>query len=160
MASTILGKVALTPRGEYSAQATYERLDVVRYERGSWLVLSPCTGQTPAEGVYYTLLAGAGAEGLVPSRSVPYAPSVSVAANTMTSIGTLTGACAITLGEGVEGYDNEWGFIIEQGETAQTLTLPSVAWGLGIAPSFAANSVTQCRLYYISDTLCGEWVCA
>lgn len=93
----------------------------------------------------------------MPKASIPYAPTITVAANTMSNIATLTGAITITLGDGIEDYDNEWDFVIEQGATAQTITLPAVVWGMGIAPTFAANSVTIVRLYYIGDTLRGEW---
>ena len=57
------GKVALTPRGEYSSTATYEELDVVRYEGSSYVVNKPCSGITPVEGEYYTLLAEKGEPG-------------------------------------------------------------------------------------------------
>lgn len=93
----------------------------------------------------------------MPKASIPYAPSVTVAANTLTTIGTLTGACTVTLGSGDAAYDNEWGFAITQGAEAKTLTLPEVVWTLGIAPLFAANTTTVCRLYYIGETLHGVW---
>jgi len=58
-----IGKVALTPKGEYSPSAQYEELDVVRYEGSSYTVKKPCSGVTPAEGEYYTLLAEKGNDG-------------------------------------------------------------------------------------------------
>ena len=64
MSKTVtIGKVALTPRGEYSSTATYEELDVVRYEGSSYVVNKPCSGITPVEGEYYTLLAEKGEPG-------------------------------------------------------------------------------------------------
>lgn len=99
-----------------------------------------------------------GYSGLVPKVSVNYAAMVEVASNTMTAIGTLTGAVDIFLGEPINGYDNEWDFTITQGETAQDVALPTIAWGLGIAPAFPPSTTTLCRLYYVGETLCGEWV--
>ena len=58
-----LGKVALTPKGEWNATTTYERLDVVSYQGSSYTVLKECIGQTPSEGEYYSLLASKGAKG-------------------------------------------------------------------------------------------------
>lgn len=58
-----LGKVALTPKGEWNAATTYERLDVVSYQGSSYTVLKECIGQTPSEGEYYSLLASKGAKG-------------------------------------------------------------------------------------------------
>ncbi len=65
----------------------------------------------------------------------------------------------VYLKEGVEGYDNEWGMTVIQGETAVPVNCGTAPhWGLGIAPTFAANTTTVCRFYYVGDTLCGEWV--
>ena len=64
MSKTVtIGKVALTPRREYSSTATYEELDVVRYEGSSYVVNKPCSGITPVEGEYYTLMAEKGTKG-------------------------------------------------------------------------------------------------
>lgn len=62
------------------------------------------------------------------------------------------------LGDPIEGFDNEWDLQLTQGETAYQIALPVICWGLGVAPTFAANTTTVCRLYKIGDTLCGEWV--
>lgn len=58
-----LGKVALTPKGEWSAGTTYERLDMISYQGSSYTVLKECKGITPSEGEYYSLLALKGAKG-------------------------------------------------------------------------------------------------
>lgn len=59
-----LGRVSLNPRGEYSAAATYNRLDIVSYEGASYLVLADgTTGVTPAAGSSYMLLAEQGGKG-------------------------------------------------------------------------------------------------
>ena len=64
MSKTVtIGKVALTPKGEYSSTAMYEELDVVRYEGSSYVVNKPCSGITPVEGEYYTLMAEKGTKG-------------------------------------------------------------------------------------------------
>jgi len=66
----------------------------------------------------------------------------------------------VTLGAGVSGYDNEWDVIIPMPNPVVTLTLPTVSWGQGYAPTFAAGTTTIIRLYYVGATLCGEWVTA
>ncbi len=63
-----------------------------------------------------------------------------------------------TLGEGVAGYDNEWGLTLTMGDNARPIYLPATRWPLGVAPTLAANTTTIIRWYYVSDTLCGEWV--
>ena len=64
MSKTVtIGKVALTPKGEYSSTASYEELDVVRYEGSSYVVNKACSGITPVDGEYYTLMAEKGTKG-------------------------------------------------------------------------------------------------
>ena len=93
-----------------------------------------------------------------PLSDVDYAENVVAQANRMTNISTLTGNINISLGDAVSGYDNEWDFAVTQGDNAYDVALPTVNWGFGVAPSFSANTTTVCRLYYIGNTLCGEWV--
>ncbi len=98
-----------------------------------------------------------GASGLLPLTEVPYAPSVTAAANTVTRIGKTEGALALTLGTAVSSYDNEWVFVITQGETAYDIVLPVIHWPLGIAPTFSENSTTKVHLFYVGDLLYGVW---
>lgn len=63
MATTNLGKVAVVPRGEYSPNTQYERLDIVQYAGSSYLVIDDVLGVTPVEGGYYSLLASRGLAG-------------------------------------------------------------------------------------------------
>lgn len=58
-----LGKVALTPKGEWNTATTYERLDVVSYDGSSYTVLKECQGVVPVEGEFYSLLAMKGEKG-------------------------------------------------------------------------------------------------
>jgi len=44
MANTGLGKVAITPKGDYNELTQHTVLDAVRYEGSSWIVLQNCTG--------------------------------------------------------------------------------------------------------------------
>lgn len=56
-----LGKVALTPRGEYNPAEQYGALDIVTYEGGSYLVLVSLSGVVPtADNENYMLLAKGG----------------------------------------------------------------------------------------------------
>ena len=59
-----LGKIILSPKGTYSASATYNYLDIVRYDSKSWICKKyNTTGVTPAEGQYWTVLAEDGSVG-------------------------------------------------------------------------------------------------
>lgn len=99
-----------------------------------------------------------GYSGLVPAVSISWAAEVTVPANTKSSIATLEGATTITLGEPVEGYDNEWPFVVAQGETAYDIVLPVIEWHGGYAPVFGANSRTEVRLWDDGDVLKGVWL--
>ena len=63
MAKQILGKIVITPKGEYDSTKTYERLDSISYNGNSYIVLKEVSGITPEEGDYYTLLAQRGGIG-------------------------------------------------------------------------------------------------
>lgn len=63
MPRTILGKVSLTPKGEYSPDTAYTALDVVSYGGNSWLALQDVTGVAPVEGENWMLLAQKGDQG-------------------------------------------------------------------------------------------------
>ena len=60
MTTTNLGKVAVVPKGEYSSAVQYERLDIVQYERSSYLVKQAVIGVAPTDGAIYALLASKG----------------------------------------------------------------------------------------------------
>ena len=51
-----LGKIVLKPRGDYSASAIYLQLDWVRYNGGVWVCKQECSGITPVEGNYWSLM--------------------------------------------------------------------------------------------------------
>lgn len=64
MASTVLGKVTCVPRGNYSESATYEVLDIVGLDGGSYMALQTVTGVTPGDdGVNWMQLSGPGLPG-------------------------------------------------------------------------------------------------
>ena len=65
MASTNLGKVVITPKGEYVPETVYNKLDLVRFEGSSFLVLQDgVVGVTPSDdGQKYSLLAQKGDTG-------------------------------------------------------------------------------------------------
>lgn len=63
MATKILGKVALTPKGEYSNATTYQSLDLITYNGGSYLALKETTGNLPTNNEYWQLIAEKGQDG-------------------------------------------------------------------------------------------------
>ena len=66
-----LGKVSLTPKGEFAPSETYYRLDVVTRNGSSYVVkIESCTGITPPNDSAYQLLAQAGVD---PQVEITYA---------------------------------------------------------------------------------------
>lgn len=63
MATTNLGRIALIPKGEWIAGATYKRLDVVRYGTGSFICLTLTTSD-PTNNTDWQLLASDGPQGV------------------------------------------------------------------------------------------------
>ena len=64
MPNTVLGKVTCVPRGDYSASATYEVLDIAGYQGGSYMALKTVTGIAPSnDGVNWMQLSGPGLPG-------------------------------------------------------------------------------------------------
>ena len=58
------GKVAMTPRGIYNEETTYEYLDIVLYGMSSWVAKKVTTGNPPEEGEYWQKIA-AGTEEII-----------------------------------------------------------------------------------------------
>lgn len=56
MVTTVLGKVAVTPKGEWSSTVTYEKLDVVSYNGSSYLSVRTVPAATPLSNTNYWLL--------------------------------------------------------------------------------------------------------
>lgn len=160
MPKTNLGKVAVNYRGRYDKAAVYTRLDAVQYGGSTWMALREVTGIAPADGEDWCVLAVRGASGALPVTDTAYAPEITLAAMTVTRIAPLTGAVSLFLGEAgpeYDGYETEWVAVIEQGEAAQDVVLPEVAWEQEVAPSFLAGSVTEVRMWYAGDVLKGVW---
>lgn len=63
MATKILGKVAITPKGEYNNATTYQSLDLITYEGGSYLALKETIGNLPTNNEYWQLIAEKGQDG-------------------------------------------------------------------------------------------------
>lgn len=52
----IAGKVAITPKGNWSASTAYQKLDLVYYNNGSYVAIQPSTGITPTNTAYWMLV--------------------------------------------------------------------------------------------------------
>lgn len=77
MPNTVLGKVSVVPRGDYSASTTYYALDIVGYNGGSYLAMKEVTGIEPSnDQVNWMQLSGPGLPGV---DGVTFTPSVSEA---------------------------------------------------------------------------------
>lgn len=77
MPSQVLGKVSVTPKGDYNAGTTYYALDIVGYEGGSYLAMKEVTGIEPSnDQVNWMQLSGPGLPG---ADGVTFTPSVSEA---------------------------------------------------------------------------------
>ena len=77
MPNTVLGKVSVVPKGDYSASTTYYALDIVGYNGGSYLAMQQVTGVTPSnDQTNWMQLSGPGLPGV---DGVTFTPSVSEA---------------------------------------------------------------------------------
>lgn len=75
MPSQVLGKVSVTPRGDYNAGTTYYALDIAGYQGGSYLAMKEVTGVTPSnDQVNWMQISGPGLPG---ADGVTFTPSVS-----------------------------------------------------------------------------------
>lgn len=72
-----IGKVALTPKGEYNSSSQYEPLDVMTHSGKAYVVLSDVKGVTPSnDGVNYQLLVS---DGYTPKKGTDYWTDADVA---------------------------------------------------------------------------------
>lgn len=58
-----LGKVAISPKGVYDVDTSYDPLDLIQYNGSAYLVKKPVTGITPSDGEDYMLLVQKGMDG-------------------------------------------------------------------------------------------------
>lgn len=80
MPNTVLGKVSMVPRGDYSASETYYALDIVGYGGGSYVAMKEVTGVTPSnDQINWMQLSGPGRPGENGTNGVTFTPSVSEA---------------------------------------------------------------------------------
>lgn len=63
MDSVNLGRVSLSPKGEYSPDVSYEFLDLISYQGSAYIVLKNVIGITPEDGNDYMLLVSKGDKG-------------------------------------------------------------------------------------------------
>jgi len=47
------GRILIIPKGDYDANSTYEKLDLVKYKGTSWLAKKTATGVEPVEGEFW-----------------------------------------------------------------------------------------------------------
>lgn len=72
MPNTVLGKVSVVPKGDYSASTTYYALDIVGYNGGSYLAMQEVTGVTPSnDQTNWMQLSGPGLPGEQGPQGVP-----------------------------------------------------------------------------------------
>lgn len=57
MAKSIIGKVAITPKGDYSNTTQYKKLDVVTFEGSSYVCIKDCQGIATTNTEYWQLMA-------------------------------------------------------------------------------------------------------
>lgn len=63
MATKILGKVAIMPKGEFNELTEYQVLDLVTYQGSSYISLQKTTGNLPTDEEYWQLVAEKGDKG-------------------------------------------------------------------------------------------------
>lgn len=78
MATQILGRVGVVPKGEYDGLTQYKKLDIVTYNGQSYIAKQDSQGNAPTNILYWQLLAEKGADGQdgedgkTPVRGVDY----------------------------------------------------------------------------------------
>lgn len=58
-----IGKISITPRGEYDSSTQYSELDIVTYEGSTYIVKKDALGILPTDESYFQLLAKKGNDG-------------------------------------------------------------------------------------------------
>lgn len=149
-----LGKVAITPKGEFNELTTYQKLDVVTYLGSSYISLQESTGNLPTNETYFQKIAQKGfdgepgkdgingidgKDGLNGTNGVDGKDGISVSSITQTTTSTESGGTNVittTLSDGTtstfsvmngfEGAQGENGKDGTNGEDGATFT-PSVS---------------------------------
>lgn len=92
MARTDLGRAIMVLRGEYSAVAPYEKLDVVKYGNSSYVALRDTIGHAPNDANYWMQLAYV-------DTAIAAANTATGSANAATTAATNAAAAANTAAE-------------------------------------------------------------
>lgn len=79
------GRVAMVPKGEWSASTAYVRLDVVSYHGSSYVCKQDCTGQNPSTATGYWQLLSSGLDPTVDTISAKHYEGSTVTAETSIS---------------------------------------------------------------------------
>lgn len=129
MANYRVGRVGIVPQGAYSATKTYEPLDLVEYNGGSYVNKSGCTGVAPTDTAHWQVSAQKGSDGAVPlplAMSQVSGLSDALAAKLDKAGGTVTGTLAVS--STAEAVSQTTGALV-------------VAGGLGVGDDIYANRV-------------------
>lgn len=116
MSTTILdlGPVRPVHKGAWSNTATYELLNIVTYNGGSWMMVGTAAytvGTTPAEGSTWALIAEKGSDATVPEATTSVvgkarfatASEVATGTSTTTMLSPSTGADIASTGRTITG---------------------------------------------------------
>ena len=161
MPNTDLGKVSCTPRGQYSETGSYEVLDIVGYQGGSFLAMKNAPAGPPTDDrVNWMQLAAQGGEG-VPGAAAGFGtvtatadntssetPSVNVQSSGPDTAKNFTFAFTGLKGNPGETPDIEIGTVntLEPGQDATaeiTGTTPNLSLSLGIPKGQPGTSVSR-----------------
>ena len=123
--STNLGKVATTPKGEYSNETTYIRLDIVSYNGSSYVCLKESVGNLPTNTEYWQLIASKGD----------------------------TGAKGQDGKDGQDGYTPIKGVDYFTQEDIASLNIPSKTSDITNDSGFITNSVNNLVNYYLKNEI-------
>ena len=158
MANTTLGKVCVTPKGEFDASVTYEALDVIRHESASYIVKRSCKGVTPVDGDDYMLLAaGDGIDGEIYEIVQLLSSAVSYSKNATFDTLVPIDSTAICFGY-LDYVGTQFAIARLSGNNPllrlcniaiPTVTQQALCVNAGVL-TFAADGSTACELTYIS----------
>lgn len=156
MPKTKLGKVSISPKGEWNKTAVYEQLDLVTYNGGSWLCTFPNTAQAPTKGEYWTQIAAKGDTGAKGD------PGTAEASSGLTVTGDATISGALTVGgtnvQLEEKFEQIATFTVEEDVTTFKQTFDKCKHVIGVIDAPMSSTTTgslayfgingSCSLYY------------
>lgn len=155
--STNLGKVATTPKGVYSNETTYVKLDIVTYNGSSYVCLKESVGNLPTNTEYWQLIASKGDngnDGHTPVKGVDYFTQEDIESlNIPSELSELSEDTTHRVVTDVEKetWNNKSDFSGSYNDLTDKPNIPSKTSDLTNDSGFITNSVNNLVNYYLKN---------